>query len=274
MVRFGSYKLLHVGDVFRIKPRIYTETFLPSREVSHRDDLGGRGIVLSLEGKIGKATLQEVGKERAKFEKFEGKKRYFEMEDNVTPEFKGLLEDLNFIKTKGFPSLLKYSCRILQVELENLIFGGDFERDDDNDGVANHWTEEQVIGTPEFFLSTTSYEGDYSQEIQLTQSQCGLVKSEEREIEAGKTYKAEVRLRSLLFEEAYCKLQIDWLNASHERILLETIQEGIAPADWTLWGGEATAPILAVYAMIYLVGATTVGEADSVAFDEATFKLP
>lgn len=113
MVSFGVYTLPPVQSWTRVKPRIFTETPLPSKEIADRQILGGIGLIVEVKGKIEGVSLENLGNKIEEFESYsDGITRTLSL--GVGTSFGALMLDPVF--EKNSPLLANYTVRFVQSE--------------------------------------------------------------------------------------------------------------------------------------------------------------
>lgn len=116
MVKFGAFIFPNVLTWTRIKPRIFSETPLPSRNVASRQDLGSIGYIVELEGII-TGTRQEVKDKIIEMENLsDGTTKLFDFEKEA-PTFHALMLEPIFERVRGFSNFVRYRVRIVQVSV-------------------------------------------------------------------------------------------------------------------------------------------------------------
>lgn len=116
MVKFGTFVFPN-SIWYRVNPKIYSETPLPSANVSSRQYQGSLGYVIEVEGVI-TGTSQEVKDKINEMESLsDGEARTLDLESE-TPIFDAIMLEPSFERVRGFPNFVPYRVTIVQVLIE------------------------------------------------------------------------------------------------------------------------------------------------------------
>lgn len=250
MVRFGSYRFEEVSNLTKGFVNIFVETPLPDKQVADRQVLGGLGWKVLLEGILKGTSKETLEEKREKLLRFSTYTRYFGEEDK-SPIFKARLIDPTIGKRIGFSFEKKYALEVVQVDLANFV-EGDFEIDDDEDGIGNGWSKYEEVGSPEYSRSSDAFEGNFSQGIYCFEPtyRGGLISPYKKVL--GTKYFMSGAFKGLDNTEGTMKFAIRWYNVNKGFISESVCFEG-SPSypDFVVKKGEYDAPSDAVYWRTY-----------------------
>ena len=242
MVRFGSYRFEKVSRVAKGLTNIFVETPLPDKKIADRQVLGGLGWKVLLEGILRGTSRGTLEEKREELLKFTTLIRYFSFDDESVI-FKARLINPTFGKRIGFSFEKRYSLQIVQVDLANFV-EGDFERDDNEDGISNGWEKHEEIGNPDYAYYQ-GYEGERSQVILCLDDENGGLASPLKKV-LGTNYFISGQLYKPC-PTGVGKLALKWYDADKVFISESVVWEGTFLDTWTLYELEPSAPTNARY---------------------------
>lgn len=118
MATFGDYTLPLVRGWTRVKPQIFVETPLPSKDIADRQVLGGIGLIVEVSGVLEATSLSALGQKMKELEDYsDGQERALDL--GLGTFFDALMLRPEFEKTS--PLIAHYRVRFVQTSKEVIV---------------------------------------------------------------------------------------------------------------------------------------------------------